>query len=322
MPGRPPRHAPEEFGSEHRRRLSGLPLLGSGVDQGPRQHGDEHGVVDVRADVGDTNLQRRIMRGQPGVEVDHSVVHCRSAGQQVGDGGVVAALVPETGGRPRRRPEPPHHRPIAAVTGVLGLPERRVGRHGGDHRQPGRDPVEHCHAFLTRGDGDVDVLPAGQLFPRQQSELLDHQVVAIIVGRCRPDLERAGCDRGDMGTVPFCRGGQLAAQPAEIGRQFSGGGGGRRADLCLFLLEFPVDGRLVALGSEIGPAFFCLLDDLLARRGRLAVVRVDQEELFFHPEGAVGHADSLRYLRYRRITGRDRRESGCATDRRQGRWWS
>ncbi len=121
------------------------------------------------------------------------------------------------------------------------------------------------------------MLTAGQLLAGEQTELLDHRVVSVVI-RCRgTHLQRAGGDGGDVGAVPFGRGGQFAAQLAQVSRQLAGRRGRRRADLGLFLLELPVDGRLIPVCAQIGSAFFGLLHHLLAGgRGR-TVIGINQE---------------------------------------------
>ena len=92
-------------------------------------------IVDVRAGVGDPQLQRRQVRRRPDVEVDHPGVGDRAGGDQVGDQRVVLGgagdLARVAGGGPAL----PDQRAHAGVAGVLAHPVRRAGRQREQHRQ-------------------------------------------------------------------------------------------------------------------------------------------------------------------------------------------
>ena len=119
---------------------------------------------DVRAHVRHPDLQRRVRRRQPGVEVDHPVVHRGAGREQVADRPVVALDAAERLGRSGGRPLPPGDRPVAGVPGVLALPVRRVRR---DRRSAAaatpRIRSSDRDTLLGEIDRHVDVLPAGQL---------------------------------------------------------------------------------------------------------------------------------------------------------------
>ena len=62
--------------------LTRLRVVGEGLDERPDESHDDQGVVEVGAGVGDPDLDRRVVRRQTGVEVEHAGVERGSAADQ------------------------------------------------------------------------------------------------------------------------------------------------------------------------------------------------------------------------------------------------
>ena len=73
-PARPPTGQPDQLGGYVGRRMPVRSLAGGGLHQGPGQARQQHRVRGVQADVGDPELDGRVLVGQAGVEVDHPPV--------------------------------------------------------------------------------------------------------------------------------------------------------------------------------------------------------------------------------------------------------
>ncbi len=174
------------------------------LDQRPAEHGDHHRRLEIGADVGDPDLDGRVLRRQPGVEIDHAVVHGRARLDQLGDAAVIVGLVRERFGRAGSGPLVPEDRPIARVAGVLALPERRVGRQRPQHRQPRLQPVQD-HRFPRPGTRSTHARAgrrsvAGGRRCRTRSVIASYRCLAVVA-------DRPGCGSVPSATsrAPCCR---------------------------------------------------------------------------------------------------------------------
>ena len=118
---------------------------------------------------GDPHLDRGVLRGEPGVEVDHAAVEHGPGAEQTGR---PARRSPPASRA--RRPDPPratrpHLGAVAGIPRVAALPERRVHAHRHQHRQPDPDPVEGAtpssSAARTRARGSAQVSCSSSMSP-------------------------------------------------------------------------------------------------------------------------------------------------------------
>ena len=173
VPGGPPARRPEELRPRLRARLAPLGPGGQHAHQRPHEGGVQHGVVHVRADVGEPELQRREVVGRPDVPVEVRPVADDARGDHPGDDLLEPLGAAQVLGRPGVRPAAPPQRAVALVPGVDAVVERRAAGHRQQHRQIGPRPVHHGDRGLQVGHPDVhvaaaDVLLGGQARPARR----------------------------------------------------------------------------------------------------------------------------------------------------------
>src|SRR2546423_2706128 len=178
-PGRPPAGGPQQ----DLRAVRYLEVVARGVGprgghhERPRERGQQDGVVDRGARVGYPDLDRRVPRGEPRVEVDHASVADHAALDQRGDGAVVLLGGREVGRRPDGRPAGHDDGPVRRVPGVAALEERGTGTHRQQYGQPGADPPGDPHGEIAVVHPDVHLAGAHLLLVDEVAVLRRHPFV-------------------------------------------------------------------------------------------------------------------------------------------------
>ena len=168
-PAGPPGGQAQQLGPQLAGGLVLPPCPRCGFRQGPGQRGDQHRVTGAQADIGDADLQGRILLGQPGVEVDHPGIQDRAGAHHLPHRVVVGLGAAEHPGWSRAGPAAPGLVAEARVGAVASLPERGVSAQRQQDRQPWPDAVQDGNAFLRRGDLHMHVTAAGELLVGGQS---------------------------------------------------------------------------------------------------------------------------------------------------------
>src|SRR5262245_10487637 len=244
------------------------------------EHGrDRDCIVEPRAAVGDTQLDRRIVERGPYGPPDVARVGNDLRPGQRGNEFAIVLVGPEQLGQSGAGQLVIGSEPVTYETGQVPLPEWGGRRKGKQEREVGRQPHNQVYARVDVGHGDVQVHSAQHVPVTDHLQVVHDGAVTRLARHhlLRPEGEGKGPHGGETQVVI---GGSLREDPAivsEMAARLVHGGARRGGDLEL---------RLQHLGHNPVAELLlrCRKEFLVRATHRMARLSVEQEVFLFHPE--------------------------------------